>query len=298
MQLSVLMDEACVEIGRPEVRLPTWQHPRTLEVKTLNYRSAQYNTMALDFLDDIAIVRFNRPAALNAANVEMSFERVQIFSGLAYDDAVKAVIITGSEKAYCAGGDLAAFSKFDSAAAKEFAMRGLNYQKILMNMPKPTIAAVAGYAFGGGMENVLLCDLRIAAENAKFALPEIKVGIFPGGGATQRLVQNISIARAKEMIFFGEPIDAEKALEFGIVNRVVSLEELLPAAIEWARKLSRRPPLALKAAKQAINTAWSSDIYAGMEKEIELWAELYSTEDQKEGMTAFLEKRKANFTGK
>ena len=264
----------------------------------MNYRTADYNTMCVEVKGSIGVVRFNRPEAMNAANIEMSHERIQIFSGLAFDDEIKAVVITGNEKAYCAGGDIAAFSRFDTAAAKEFSMRGLDYQKILMNMPKPTIAAVAGYALGGGMENMLLCDLRIAADNAHFALPEIKVGIFPGGGATQRLVQNISIARAKEMIFFGESIDAQTALDFGLVNKVVPLQELMPTAMEWAEKLCRRPPLAIRAAKRSINDAWSSDIYAGMEEETALWSELYSTEDQKEGMAAFLEKRRANFTGK
>ncbi len=264
----------------------------------MKYLEKTYQTMCVEVKDGIAVVRFNRPQAMNAANVEMSYERVEIYSGLAYDPDVRAVIITGNEKAYCAGGDLAAFSKFDCAEAKEFAMRGLNYQKILMDMPKPTIAAVAGYAFGGGMENVLLCDLRIAADTAKFALPEIKVGIFPGGGGTQRLVQNTSICKAKEMIFLGEPIDAEEAFRLGIVNRVVPYSQLMDTAMDWAKKLCRRPPLALKEAKKAINAAWSSDIYAGMEQEIEAWSSLYGTEDQKEGMEAFLEKRRANFTGK
>ncbi len=265
----------------------------------MDYLSKQYNTMQVELGENgIALVRFNRPQAMNAANVEMSLERVELYSGLAYDQRVRVVIITGNEKAYCAGGDLAAFSQFDPAQAKDFAMRGLNYQKILMDMPKPTIAAISGYAFGGGMENVLLCDLRVAAENAKFALPEIKVGIFPGGGGTQRLVQNTSICKAKEMIFLGEPIGAEEALRLGIVNKVVPNGEHINAAMEWAEKLCRRPPLALREAKRAVNAAWGLDIYAGMEQEIEAWSGLYATEDQKEGMHAFLEKRKPHFTGK
>lgn len=261
------------------------------------YLSKQYNTMKVNVDEGIALVQFNRPEALNAANEEMSYERIEIYSGLAYDPDVQVVIITGNEKAYCAGGDLEAFSKFDSYDAKQFSMRGLNYQKILMDMPKPTIAAISGYAFGGGMENVLLCDLRIAADNALFALSEIKVGIFPGGGGTQRLVQNTSICKAKEMIFLGEPIGANEALGLGIINKVVPYSELMDAALEWARKLCKRPPLALKAAKKAINLAWSSDIYAGMEHEIDNWSSIFDTHDQKEGMKAFLEKRRPNFKG-
>lgn len=248
--------------------------------------------------EGIATVYFDRPEAMNAANVEMSHERLEIYAGLAQDPMVKVVIITGNEKAYCAGGDLAAFSQFNRAQAKAFAMRGVDYQKLLMDMPKPTIAAVAGYAFGGGMENVLLCDLRIAADNARFALSEIKVGIFPGGGGTQRLVQNMSICKAKEMIFLGEPIDAQEALRLGLVNKVVPQAQLMDAARQWALTLCKRPPVALREAKRVINSAWGRDIYAGMELEIEAWSQLYDTADQKEGMGAFLEKRRAAFIGK
>jgi enoyl-CoA hydratase len=263
----------------------------------MSYRDKSYETMTLEFRGPVAIVRFNRPDAMNAANVPMSFERLEIYEGLSADHEVRAVIITGSDKAYCAGGDLAAFVRFDSEKALEFAERGMAYQKVLMDMPKPTIAAVAGYAFGGGMENVLLCDLRIAAENAKFALPEINVGIFPGGGGTQRLVQNTSICKAKEIIFFGKPIDAETALEMGIVNKVVKLENLLDAAMEWAEKLCEKAPLALAAAKRMVNEAWNRDVDTGMRMEIEAWAKIYDTKDQKEGMRAFLEKRPPDFTG-
>jgi enoyl-CoA hydratase len=264
----------------------------------MTYRDKQYETLKLEFQGSVAIVRFNRPDAMNAANIPMSHERLEIYTGLSGDSEVKAVIITGNEKAYCAGGDLAAFVQFDSARALEFAERGLSYQKVLMDMPKPTIAAVAGYAFGGGMENVLLCDLRIAAENAKFALSEINVGIFPGGGGTQRLVQNTSICKAKEMIFFGKPVDAKTALEMGLINKVVPLENLLDAAMEWARVLCEKAPLSLAAAKRMVNEAWNRDIDTGMRMEIEAWSSIYNTDDQKEGMRAFLEKRKPSFQGK
>jgi enoyl-CoA hydratase/carnithine racemase len=166
-----------------------------------------------------------------------------------------------------------------------------------MDMPKPTIAAVAGYAFGGGMESVLLCDLRVAAYNATFALSEINVGIFPGGGGTQRLVQNVPVCKAKEMIFFGKPIDAMTALDMGLVNAVVPLDSLLDTAMEWAEKLCQKAPLSLAAAKKMVNEAWNRDIYTGMRMEIETWSRIYDTQDQKEGMRAFLEKRIPSFTG-
>ena len=263
----------------------------------MSYRDKDYTTIKLEFRGPVAIVRFDRPEAMNAANIPMSFERLEIYEGLSGDPQVRAVIITGSEKAYCAGGDLASFVAFDPPQALEFAERGMAYQKALMDMPKPTIAAVAGYAFGGGMENVLLCDLRIAAENAKFALPEINVGIFPGGGGTQRLVQNTSICKAKEMIFFGKPVDAQTALEMGLINKVVKLEDLLGEAIGWAEKLCEKAPLSLAAAKRMVNEAWNKDVYTGMQLEVEAWAEVYKTADQKEGMRAFLEKRPPSFTG-
>ena len=264
----------------------------------MEYREKSYNTMKVEFEDAVAIVRFDRPDALNAANMEMSYERMEIFSGLAADDSVRVVIVTGSEKAYCAGGDLAAFSQFGVPEAQEWMQRGVAYQKVFSEMPKPTIAAIAGFAYGGGMESVLMCDLRIAADNAKFALPEINVGIFPGGGGTQRLTHNLPIALVKEMIFFGKIIEAEEALTLGLVNKVVPLATLLDEARDWAKKLLRKPPLSLKAAKMAVNAAYSTDIATGMALEAQAWAALYGTADQKEGMTAFLEKRKPSFQGK
>lgn len=262
------------------------------------YLTKDYQTMKVSRdKEGIVLVQFNRPEALNAADIKMSYERLEIFSSVSDDPKAKVLIITGNDKAYCAGGDLEAFSKFNTTDAMTFSARGLAYQKVLMDMPKPTIAAVAGYAFGGGFENVLLCDLRIAAENALFALPEINVGIFPGGGGTQRLVQHISPAQAKEMIFFGTRIDGQRALDLGLINKVVPLDDLLEEAYIWARKLTEKAPLALKQAKAAINNAWGTTIEVGMDYEVTSWSSLFGTVDQKEGMQAFLEKRKPDFSG-
>lgn len=263
----------------------------------MSYRDKKYNTMLVTVEDNIAIVQLNRPEALNAVNEEMSLERMEIFTEIAQDDEVRVVIITGGEKVYCAGGDLVSFSKYGVKEARDFADRVVANQKLIVDLAKPTIAAVAGFAFGGGMESVLACDLRIAADNTKFCLPEINVGIFPGGGGTQRLVQNVSICKAKEMIFFGEPIDAQTALALGIINKVVPLAELMTTAKAWAKKLASKPPIALRMAKMAINAAWSCDIDTGLKLETDAWAMLYGTEDQKEGMRAFLEKRKPVFKG-
>jgi enoyl-CoA hydratase len=263
----------------------------------VKYKHKQYNTMLVDVTDGIAVLRFNRPEAMNAANVEMSFERLEILRGLAADDGVRAVIYTGNEKAYCAGGDLEAFSQFGVAQAQAFARRGLDYQNLLADMPKPVIAAVAGFCLGGGLENMLMSDLRIAADNARFGLPEINVGIFPGGGGTQRLSQNLPVALVKEMVFLGRTLDAEEALRFGLVNKVVPLDQLMPEAVSWAQRLLKKPALALKAAKTAVNASYSTDLQTGLALEGQSWAALYGTRDQKEGMKAFLEKRKPEFTG-
>jgi enoyl-CoA hydratase len=165
-------------------------------------------------------------------------------------------------------------------------------------MPKPTSAAVAGYTLGGGMENVLMCDLRIAADNAKFGLPELGAGVFPGSGGTYRLAQNVSICKVKEMIFFGEIIDAQTALSLGIINKVVPLSELMDTAKAWAKKLAKKPPLAIKSAKMAINSAWGCNSNTFMKLESEAWSLMFGTEDQKEGMQSFIEKRKAVFKGR
>lgn len=264
----------------------------------MSYRDKKFNTMLVTVEDGIAVVQFNRPDAMNAVNEEMSYERLEVFGGVSKDPEVRVVIITGGEKVFCAGGDLVWFSKFGVVEAREFSERIMANQKLVSEMPKPTIAAVAGFAFGGGMETVMMCDLRIAAENAKFALPEINAGVFPGNGGTQRLVQHTSICKAKEMIFFGEPIDAQTALNMGIVNKVVPGEELMETAKTWARKLAKKPPFALKMAKLAINAAWSCDYDTGLKFEADAWALTFGTEDQKEGMRAFIEKRKPAFKGR
>ncbi|MEN6348700.1 MAG: enoyl-CoA hydratase-related protein [Syntrophomonas sp.] len=264
----------------------------------MSYREKQYNTILLTIEDNVAIVQFNRPQAMNALNREMGDERNEILAGIANDPEIRAVIITGGEKVFCAGGDLAAFSKFGVVEAREHAERIVSGERLLANFPKPTIAAIAGFALGGGMEMVLMCDLRVAAENAKFAQPEINVGIIPGAGATQRLVQHTSICKAKEMIMLGDMVDAQTALELGIINKIVPLEELMDAARKWAKKLAAKPPVALRMAKKTINNAWSCDIETGMAMEADAWGILFGTEDQKEGMNAFLEKRRPFFTGK
>lgn len=264
----------------------------------MSYRDKKYNTMLVTVEDHIATVQFNRPETLNAINNEVNRERVEIFTALGQDPDVRVVILTGGEKVFSAGGDLPALSQYSIVDARDHADINFAGQRALADMPKPTIAAVAGYAMGGGAENVLLCDLRIAADNAKIACSEINVGIFPGGGATHRLVQNVSMCKAKEMLFFGQMIDAQTALELGLVNKVVPLSELMSTAQEWAQKLAKKPPFTLKMLKAVINANWGADTETAMRVEHDAWAAIFGSEDAKEGMNAFVEKRKPEYKGK
>jgi Enoyl-CoA hydratase/carnithine racemase len=262
------------------------------------YRQKEYQTLLLEFDDDVAILRLNRPEANNALNSPMLDELIEVISQITDDADIKALIICGAGKSFSAGGDIESFSTFGSAEAREFVDRVFHLEQLVVDLPQPTVAAISGFALGGGMEIALMCDLRIAAANARFGQPEVNLGIIPGAGATQRLVQNVSLCQAKEMILLGEIIRAEEALQLGFINKVVPLDELMEGARKWAKKLAAKPPLALQAAKKAINAAWSCDIETGMKMECEAWGLLYDTEDQKEGMQALLEKRKPVFKGR
>lgn len=264
----------------------------------MSYKTQNYKNIILTIEEGIAVVKFNRPEALNAVNAEMLVERNTVYNGIATDPEVKVLISTGNEKAYCAGGDLKAFANYTVKEAREFADQVVANGNVVTNMPKPTIAMIAGVCMGGGLESALTHDIRIAADNARFALPEINVGIYPGGGATQRLPQIMPLNKAKELVFLGEPFDAQTAYELGIVNKVVPLEELEEATMAIARKLAKKPPFALRMAKEALNAAWSCSIEKGLQLETHGWSMCYGTADQKEGMAAFLEKRRPVFTGK
>lgn len=264
----------------------------------MSYRDKKYNTMIVMVEDGIAIVQMNRPDALNAVNYEMMTERAEIYEGIANDHEVKVMISTGSERAYCAGGDLKSFVSFGVKEAREFADGVVKTSSIVANMRIPTIAMVSGFAFGGGLESLLNHDLRICADNATFAVPEINVGIFPGGGGTQKLPQIMPLNKAKELVFFGEPFNAQTALEIGIVNKVVPQAELKEATMKWAKKLAKKPPFSLRMAKEALNAAWSTSLEKGLQIETHGWAMCFGTEDQVEGMTAFIEKRKPTYQGK
>ena len=246
----------------------------------------------------IAYITLNRPEAFNSIDPETFQELGQALVDFRDDPELLCAIITGAgNRAFCTGADIRKMLPFIKEHREEeqvwsgTIMRGLDIWK-------PIIAAVNGMALGGGLELALACDLKIASENATFGQPEIKLGLIPGWGGTQRLPRVIPVARAAEMLLTGEPINAQEAYSLGLVNRVVPLPQLLPAAREWAEKLCRLGPLALRAAKEAINRGLDMDLKDGLRLEQELFASLLDTEDYEEGTRAFVERRKPEFKGK
>jgi enoyl-CoA hydratase len=246
----------------------------------------------------VATIRLNRPEKKNSLNAEMRHEMASLLNDLARKPAIRAVVITGGDEIFCAGADIIEMGGPPNA---EFSYRHARDFQILFDqvesLPQPVIAAVSGYALGGGCELALAADFRIAAETARFGLPEIKIGAFPGGGGTQRLARLIGIAKAKEMILLGDPITAQAALAAGLVMKVVSVGECLEEATSLAAKLAALPRLALQASKMLINRSQDLDLSTGLEFEARTFGGIAHTHDLAEGTKAFLEKRKPNFTG-
>ncbi len=245
----------------------------------------------------IATVQLNRPQKKNALNSELRVEIEKALREIGGDTSLKAVIVTGGEEIFCAGADIGEIQKATTAEsttkhAREFQ---LLFDQI-ESLPQPVIAAVSGYALGGGCELALACDFRIASEGAKFGLPEIKIGAFPGGGGTQRLPRLIGAAKAKEMIFTGDPTSAEEAFALGLVMKVVPKDKLMEEAKGFANKLASLPRLAMEASKKVINRGLEMDLSSGLEFEARCFGNLATTHDLKEGILAFLEKRKPNFS--
>jgi enoyl-CoA hydratase len=210
----------------------------------------------------------------------------------------RVIVLTGSgDRAFVAGADIKYMSGLDAEAAKAWGALGHEAARLLETMRQPTIAAVNGFALGGGCELALACDLRYASSNAKLGQPEINLGIIPGWGGTQRLARATTIGFAKELILTGRTVDAEEALERGLVNAVTEPAQLMPRVMEVATQLAAKSPLALEAAKEAINRAFSGDHADNLERESDRFGELFSSEDAKEGLTAFVEKREPRFTG-
>lgn len=258
-----------------------------------------YKTIKWSVDEGIALVVINRPEALNALNSEVFTELGRIFTELEKNDKVRVVILTGEgEKAFAAGADIKEEQQCSVMEAREFAMLANRAQGKIEAFPKPVIAAVNGFALGGGCEVAMSCDIRIASSNAKFGQPEINLGIIPGGGGTQRLSRLIGLGRAKELVYSGEMIDAHRAYEIGLVNKVVPPENLIDEARKLASTIARKSAPILMLAKEALNCGFDLDLDNALKFEIECFANCFGTEDHHEGITAFIEKRKPSFRDK
>jgi enoyl-CoA hydratase len=252
-----------------------------------------------DRVGGVATVTVNRPDALNAIDLEHAEALRDNLEELAADEAVRVVVLTGAgEKSFIAGADIKYMQGLGTLEARRWGELGHACGHLLETMPKPTIAAINGYALGGGLELALACDLRVAASTAKLGQPEIDLGILPGWGGSIRLARTTTLGFAKELIYTGRQIDAAEALEHGLVNAVHEPGELAEKTRELAKVLAAKSPLALAYAKEATNLALQGPHEANLETEARLFAMMFSSEDQKEGMAAFVEKREPNFTGR
>ena len=255
-----------------------------------------YKTLLYEKADGIARVTLNRPESLNALNSTVYTELYDVFEAIENDADVRVVVLTGSgEKAFAAGSDVVEMQHMSTLDIQKFVATIRKSSDRIYNLTKPTIAAINGYALGGGCELSMCCDLRICSEKARFGQPEINLGLIPGACGTQRLARLIGMAKAKELIFLGDMIKADEALNLGLVNKVVPPENLIDEAMEWAQKLASKSGPVLAMAKIAIQTGIDTDIASGLNIEARCVALCFATEDQKEGMKAFLEKRKAEF---
>lgn len=247
----------------------------------------------------VGIVTIQRPESLNALNSLVVHELNRVFREMNDDSAVKVVILTGAgEKAFVAGGDIKEMLTLNVSSAHTFSRAGQALVLYMQNMKKPVIAAVNGYALGGGLELALACDFIYAAEKARFGLPEVTLGVLPGFGGTQTLSRAIGPARAKELIYTGRVLAAREALDWGLVNAVLPDPELMERTLETAYKIAHNGCLAITSAKQAIVQGSDLSRPEGIRLENDLFADLFATEDQKEGMRAFTEKRSPEFAGR
>jgi enoyl-CoA hydratase len=249
--------------------------------------------------DGIGWITINRPEKLNAMNVETIEELKTVFREFGNDPEVKAVVLTGAgEKAFIAGADISEFINLDAEKAREYARGGQDLTMTIENFPKPVIAAINGYALGGGSEFALACHVRLASEKAKLGQPEVKLGIIPGWGGTQRLARLVGKGKAMEMILSGRMVEAGEAGEIGLVNKVVPAAELLSAAEALAKDMIKNAPLALAYSIESINKGLDKTLAEGLELEAEIFGRCCATEDFREGAKAFIEKRKPDFRGR
>ncbi|MEM7211279.1 MAG: enoyl-CoA hydratase [Pseudomonadota bacterium] len=255
-----------------------------------------YTCIEVETREHVGLIRFDRPKALNALNKQLLDELASALTKLDADDKIGAIVLTGNEKAFAAGADItemAPKSFVDVFKENMFA----DQLDVVGNTRKPVIAAVAGYALGGGCEIAMACDFILAADTAKFGQPEINLGVIPGIGGTQRLTRFVGKSKAMEMNLTGRMMDAEEAERSGLVSRIVPADNLIDEAVKTAGKIAEKSPIAVMAAKEAVNRSYETTLSEGIRFERRMFNALFATEDQKEGMAAFVEKRSAKFTG-
>lgn len=257
-----------------------------------------YQSLKVEERDRIAFVTIHRPEKLNALDASVFAELVAAFEGFRDRREIGAVILTGSgEKAFIAGADITLLAQSDAAAARENARKGQAFTRLIETLGKPVIAAINGFALGGGCEIALACTLRIAAEHAKIGQPEVKLGLICGYGGSQRLPRLVGRGRALEMLLTGDPIDAAEALRIGLVNRVVKKEELLAQAEAIAKRILATGPVAVKYTIEAVDRGLDLSLEQALKLEADYFGRCFETKDMREGARAFLEKRPAKFTG-
>jgi enoyl-CoA hydratase len=247
--------------------------------------------------DHLGILTFFRPDALNAINSQMMDELTEFLRELKNDKSVRALILTGTGKAFIAGADIKEMNSFGCEEAKRFSEKGHQVLMTLQSLKIPVIAAVNGFALGGGCEMAMACDFIYASDSASFGLPEVTLGLIPGFGGTQRLPKFVGVARALEMILSGQKYSAIQAMEFGLVNSIFKSEDLLAEAEKMANLIAHRGPVAVALAKRTMMESYHLPLCDGLKVELEAFSHLFTTSDQKEGLSAFIEKRAAQFKG-
>lgn len=259
---------------------------------------SDYKNILFEKKENIGIITINRPKALNALNIDVFNELSPLLDEITEDTSIKVVIITGSgEKAFVAGADIAYMLPMSSPEGKDWAQIGQSTLNKIENLPQPVIAAINGFALGGGCELAMACDIRIASEKAKFGQPEVALGIIPGFAGTQRLPRLVGKGLAKEILFTGDMLNAQEAYRIGLVNKVIPKEQLMSEAENMAGRIMKNAPYAVSLCKEAVNVGLETDLQTGSQYEGALFGTTCATKDKHEGMTAFIEKRKASFTG-
>ena len=255
-----------------------------------------YETILIEIHEQVGVIRLNRPKAMNALNSQLMKELTDALLTFDNDPIIGAIVITGSERAFAAGADIKEMA--EASAVEMFTKDNISTFDRIRNIKKPIIAAVSGWCLGGGNELAMSCDMIVAAETARFGQPEINIGVIPGAGGTQRLARSVGKVITMEMVLNNRTLTAGEALQFGLVNRVTTVENYLDEALKLAAEIAARAPVAIRMGKEAINHAFESFLADGLSDERRAFYFLFSTQDQKEGMGAFIEKRKPDWQGK